>query len=121
AHQAAARPRARRSGARELRQRARAARWHHGATARCRSSRSGGDPLARDDSRTSFEHDLFFDLPMPVAAYAASATALPLNERPCLPAETRTDSPSLMLLARIISASGSCRYFWMTRLSGRAP
>ena len=54
------------------------------------------------------------------AVYAACAS-LPLKVRPCLPAETVTFSPSLMVPARIISASGSCTDFWITRLSGRAP
>ena len=36
-------------------------------------------------------------------------------------AETVTFSPSLILPDRIISASGSCTDFWITRLSGRAP
>ena len=38
--------------------------------------------------------------------YAASAS-LPLKVRPCLPTETTTFSPSLILPDKIISASGS--------------
>ena len=53
-------------------------------------------------------------------AYAACAS-LPLKVRPCLPAETVTFSPSLIVPARIISASGSCTDFWITRFKGRAP
>jgi hypothetical protein len=53
--------------------------------------------------------------------YAATATTSPLNLSPSLPAEITTFSPSLMRPERIISASGSCTDFWITRLSGRAP
>src|ERR1700730_1965947 len=52
--------------------------------------------------------------------YAAAAT-LPLKVRPNFVAETATLSPSLTRPDRINSASGSCKYFWITRLSGRAP
>src|SRR5258708_6516624 len=55
-----------------------------------------------------------------LAGYAAAAT-LPLKVRPNFVAETATLSPSLTRPERINSASGSCRYFWITRLSGRAP
>ena len=56
----------------------------------------------------------------PLSAYAAAAS-LPLKVSPCLPAEITTLSPSLTRPDRIISASGSCTDFWITRLSGRAP
>ena len=52
--------------------------------------------------------------------YAAAAT-LPLKVRPNLVAEIVTFSPSFTRPDRIISASGSCTLFWITRLSGRAP
>ena len=52
---------------------------------------------------------------------ATAGAALPLNTKPWAPAEMVTVSPSLMRPARIISASGSCTAFWITRLSGRAP
>src|SRR5712692_2999937 len=58
--------------------------------------------------------------PRSTAAYAAAAT-LPLKVRPNFVAEIATLSPSLTRPERINSASGSCRYFWITRLSGRAP
>src|SRR6267378_2127059 len=58
--------------------------------------------------------------PRSQVGYAAAAT-LPLKVRPNFVAETATLSPSLTRPERIISASGSCRYFWITRLSGRAP
>lgn len=53
--------------------------------------------------------------------YAARATVSPLKARPFLPAVTFTASSSLILPDRISSASGSCRAFWIARLSGRAP
>ena len=51
----------------------------------------------------------------------AAAASLPLKASPCLPAEITTFSPSFTRPDRIISASGSCTDFWITRLSGRAP
>ncbi len=52
---------------------------------------------------------------------AAAATSSPLNLSPCLLAVMTTVSPSLRRPDRIISASGSCTDFWITRFSGRAP
>ena len=55
------------------------------------------------------------------AAYAAAFTGWPLTTS--WPARTVTCTfwPSLILPARICSASGSCTAFWITRFSGRAP
>ena len=53
----------------------------------------------------------------PHAAFAS----LPLKVSPSLSPDTTTVSPSLMWPARIISASGSCTDFWITRFNGRAP
>src|SRR5262249_57682373 len=50
------------------------------------------------------------------ASHAAAASS-PLNFSPCLLALITTFSPSLMRPDRIISASGSCTDFWITRLS----
>ena len=75
-------------------------------------------PIKRDAAATS---SLRTRPVLPDDAYAAAATTSPLNLSPCLPAPMTTFSPSLMRPERIISASGSCTYFWITRLSGRAP
>src|SRR5229473_1997561 len=106
AHQAAARPRAGRPGARRLRARARAARSAAQPRARPHGAdRTGGEPLTHraDEAR-----------------YAACAAASPLNTKPWAPAEITTRSPSLMRPERMNSAKGSCTDFWITRLSGRA-
>ena len=53
--------------------------------------------------------------------YQAALASEPLNVRPFASADRSIVSPSFTVPARIISASGSCTYFWITRLSGRAP
>src|SRR5664280_2032763 len=135
-----------RSAAGKLRSGTRTARRHHGAQARARGLERAGDqvislfipPLQGEGGERNEPGGVTSTRAPPgrsqVLASAlpedgeglrrkpyAACASLPLKVRPCLPAETVTFSPSLIEPARIISASGSCTDFWITRFKGRAP
>ena len=50
------------------------------------------------------------------SAASRTASSAGMIIRPPSPSSTRTDWPSLISPARILSASGSCRYFWIAQL-----
>jgi len=96
---------------------------HYRSTRKCNAVRGiqRNQPSPHRGESRKCVSAVYVSAPGSNCAISAVCGALPLKVSTLPSAEMITRSPSTTSPARIISASGSCTWRWITRFNGRAP